>query len=91
MSSVQHGVVVTDITDPDTGGLIAVDTTLGEGYAYPLTTCCNATGKGGGSGVICRSCYEDVDWEFGGGWYLSEIDPSVREQVIAAVAAAMKG
>jgi hypothetical protein len=33
--------------------------------AYPLTPCCGASGKGGGNGVICRSCYRDVDPMFG--------------------------
>lgn len=33
--------------------------------AYPLTACCGASGKGGEAGVICRSCYRDVDPMFG--------------------------
>ncbi len=35
-------------------------------YLIPLTPCCNASGKGGGHGVVCRSCYRDVDPKFGG-------------------------
>ena len=50
--------------------------------AYPLTPCCGASGKGGGDGVICRSCYRDVDPMFGdcaplygtpGGWPTEKI------------------
>lgn len=39
------------------------------GFEYPLTPCCNASGKGSiaGSGpaVVCRSCYKEVGYEFG--------------------------
>lgn len=43
--------------DPDVSGLV-----------YALTPCCNATGKGASvpSGVVCRSCYREVDGYFGG-------------------------
>lgn len=42
---------------------------------YPLTTCCDATGKGltdeatGDGFVGCRKCYREVDGIFGNGWY----------------------
>jgi hypothetical protein len=32
---------------------------------YPLTPCCNASGKGGGYGVVCRNCYQDVASGYG--------------------------
>ena len=40
---------------------------------YPLTPCCDATGKGSmtayGEGcVACRSCHHEVDDAFGGCW-----------------------
>lgn len=37
---------------------------------YPLTPCCNATGKGMDyeHGVGCRSCYNEVDSVFGTCW-----------------------
>ena len=52
------------------GDRIAVD--LEHGMVYPLTDCCGASGKGGGMGVICRKCYEDVDIFFGMGWTITE-------------------
>lgn len=35
---------------------------------YALTPCCGASGKGAdcNSGVVCRSCYREVDAYFGG-------------------------
>jgi len=74
---------VTTVTDPNTGGLIAVNTEIG--LAYPLTVCCNASGKGGGLGVICRACYEDVDWSFGSGWAIDALPESVRDAVLAEI------
>lgn len=41
----------------------------GTEYLIPLTPCCDATGKGCGgvaTGVVCRSCYEEVDVKYGG-------------------------
>lgn len=29
-------------------------------YAYVLTPCCGASGKGGADGIICRGCYQPV-------------------------------
>lgn len=36
-------------------------------YLVPLTPCCQATGKGAGcsTGVVCRSCFEEVDTKYG--------------------------
>lgn len=41
---------------------------VGEHFVYPLTPCCQASGKGGGHGVICRACYHDVHGGFGDCW-----------------------
>jgi hypothetical protein len=38
----------------------------GNEYLIALTPCCNASGKGGGMGVICRKCHRDVDGKYGG-------------------------
>lgn len=43
-----------------------------DGLRYALTPCCHVSGKGGGHGVVCRSCYEDVDDYFG--WF-AEVHP----------------
>lgn len=37
-----------------------------DNFQYPLTPCCNASGKGSGGGVVCRSCYQYVSSYFGG-------------------------
>ena len=34
---------------------------------YPLTPCCGASGKGSGTGVVCRSCYRKVSSVYGAG------------------------
>ena len=36
-------------------------------YLVPLTPCCQATGKGAecSTGVVCRSCFEEVDTKYG--------------------------
>lgn len=40
------------------------------GGHYALTPCCNATGKGSVAGgypaTVCRNCYKDVGFYFGG-------------------------
>ena len=33
--------------------------------AYPLTPCCQASGKGSERGVVCRSCYNEVSAMYG--------------------------
>ncbi len=43
-------------------------------FVYPLTTCCRASGKGGGDGVICRACYRDVETYFGDCWSAADDD-----------------
>lgn len=51
-------VAADDITNPD-----------GSEFLYPLTPCCYASGKGSidsVTGVVCRSCYCDVEDVFGG-------------------------
>lgn len=78
-------VTTTTVIDPTSGGYIAVNTEIG--IAYPLTTCCQATGKGAGYGVVCRSCYAEVDWAFGDGWIISEMPEDIRAQVMAEVSA----
>ena len=64
--------------------------------AYPLTPCCGASGKGGGSGVICRKCYRDVDPMFGdcaplysvpGGWPTERIVSGWTDASDAEIAA----
>lgn len=60
--------------DADGDLVVAADWTKpGEAeYIYPLTPCCNASGKGlmdddSGEGYVgCRSCYQEVDPKFGG-------------------------
>lgn len=39
---------------------------------YALTPCCAATATGTDSGIACRSCYRDLDFEYGGFWYLED-------------------
>jgi hypothetical protein len=56
--------------DLDGDLVIAADwTAAGEPeYLFPLTPCCLASGKGSDSaefGVVCRSCYQEVDPKFG--------------------------
>jgi hypothetical protein len=43
-----------------------------DGVYSLLTPCCNASGKGGEHGVICRACYDDVDFIFGACWLPEE-------------------
>ncbi|WP_394622336.1 hypothetical protein JNUCC0626_50235 (plasmid) [Lentzea sp. JNUCC 0626] len=40
----------------------------GDEYLVPLTACCHAHGKGADSatGVVCRTCYREVDPKYGG-------------------------
>lgn len=40
---------------------------MGEDFNYGLTNCCYASGKGASvpSGVVCRSCYQEVSGIFG--------------------------
>lgn len=45
------------------GNVVVRDEYIG---LYPLTPCCDASGKGGEYGVMCRSCYVDVDDYYGG-------------------------
>lgn len=45
------------------GVTVAYDSEVG--IAYLLTDCCNASGKGGEHGVICRACYQPVDAVYG--------------------------
>lgn len=53
-------------------------------YFYPLTPCCNATGKGSVAGdypcVVCRSCYREVDPYFGGDTEVAHTVVSFRLQ-----------
>jgi hypothetical protein len=35
-------------------------------YTYPVTPCCDATGKGTARGIVCRACWDEVDSYFGG-------------------------
>jgi hypothetical protein len=39
-----------------------------DGIIFRLTNCCEASGKGGERGVICRACYQPVDDEMGMAW-----------------------
>ncbi len=38
-----------------------------DGHTYPLTPCCGASGKGSGTGIVCRSCYRTVPSVYGTG------------------------
>lgn len=51
---------------------------------YPLTPCCEATGKGMDTetGVGCRACYEEIDPIFGACWTPDEF---TAEQVRGAI------
>lgn len=82
-------VVVTDVKCPYTGGLIAVETSWGNGggYAYPLTTCCNASAKGSYPGVVCRKCYAPIEPEFTSGADLSDLAYEFGEEAATAVLA----
>lgn len=35
------------------------------GECAPLTPCCNASGKGGETGIVCRACYRSVSSKYG--------------------------
>lgn len=37
-----------------------------DGFAFYVTPCCDASAKGTEWGIVCRSCYEDVDPSLGG-------------------------
>ena len=88
----QSTVVVTKVTCPDTGGVLAVETGWGEGggYVYALTQCCQAAGKGSAPGVVCRAGYRPVEPGFGGGCSLAEAEewygPEVAEALRVALA-----
>lgn len=56
--------IKTNVIDPRSGGVLAVDHEVG--IAYPLTTCCEATAKGSGDAIVCRACYVEVPDAFGG-------------------------
>jgi len=52
------------VTERTACGLdVAYDADLG--MAYPLTPCCQASGKGADVGVVCRNCYQPVGLLFG--------------------------
>ena len=79
--------LVTDVRDPHTGGRIAVDLEIG--LAYPLTLCCEASGKGMEGGVGCRKCYAYVDDGFGMAWDVNDDLPDeIRSDVLLAIAKA---
>jgi hypothetical protein len=37
-----------------------------DGLQYGLTTCCDASAKGGEHGIVCRACYREIDPLLGG-------------------------
>ncbi|KXO90998.1 Uncharacterised protein (plasmid) [Tsukamurella tyrosinosolvens] len=41
----------------------------GQTVFYALTPCCAATGTGSDSGIVCRGCYRELDFEYAGFWY----------------------
>jgi len=55
----------------------------GAEYLYPLTPCCQASGKGSESstGVVCRACYREVHIKYGG---FSEVAVNVAEAGVEA-------
>lgn len=50
---------------------------LNDGIIYVLTTCCEASGKGGERAVICRACHQPVPEVHG--WAALQSDPNARE------------
>ncbi len=48
------------------------------GMVYPLTECCSASGKGSEDGVVCRNCYQVVDWKYGDCALLTDPDLHAR-------------
>jgi hypothetical protein len=61
--------VFADLAGLDALGNLVVTSDWDPGYHYSLTPCCHASGKGSAdspTGVVCRSCYRDVDLYFGG-------------------------
>lgn len=54
---------------PTTLTLCGIHAAYADGVAYPLTACCQASGKGGATGVICRACYQPVPSVMGGDLY----------------------
>ena len=55
--------------------------TDGTGY-WPLTDCCEATGKGSAdseTGVVCRSCYIEYPTEFGTYFTLDQYNAHQRD------------
>jgi hypothetical protein len=60
------------------GDLIASDYDM----MYPLTPCCHASGKGAevSTGVVCRSCMDEVDGKFGAVYSERDIAYGVRKR-----------
>lgn len=70
---------------------------LADGILYPLTDCCQASGKGGmgHTGVVCRACYQPVSSTYGL-CYLVRVDPGMESwaapaELLAQVPADMGG
>lgn len=65
-----------------------VKVAMSEHMVYPLTACCQASGKGSESptGVVCRACYNVVPVDMGMGWFFEaedtdeEVDKNDRSQ-----------
>lgn len=68
----------TNVIDPRSGGVLAVDHEVG--IAFPLTPCCEASAKGSGDGIVCRACYAWVPESFGGCYTPAEM-PEAFEAV----------
>ena len=65
---------------------LAASWAVSDGIVYPLTDCCEASGKGSAnvdSGVVCRACYSEVSSLYGMG-FLTD-DPSLPVELAAQV------
>ena len=81
---------VTPPNGPYAGQKCGLDDVGAYTLLYPLTECCGASGKGSESstGVVCRSCYEEVPALYGGCVKLSE---SAADWLVRAAAMTNNG
>lgn len=75
---------VTRLVDTEDHGALA----YADGMVYALTPCCKASGKGlvdeeSGEGYVgCRSCYREVDWAYGLGFFVGDLtDEQITDEL----------